>query len=99
MINKEQILHIINNQMEKMKNDFSVIQIGLFGSAVRGELTEQSDIDILVDLAEPTFDHYMDLKFYLENLFKTEVDLVMKDSVKPRLKPEIDKEVIYAKRP
>lgn len=99
MINKEQILHIINNQMEKMENDFSVSQIGLFGSAVRGELTEQSDIDILVDLAEPTFDHYMDLKFYLENLFKTEVDLVMKDSVKPRLKPEIDKEVIYAKRP
>lgn len=98
MINKEQILYIIESRMEKLKADFSVNQVGLFGSAVRDELTEQSDIDILVELAEPTFDHYMDLKFYLESLFKVKVDLVMKDSVKPRLRPAIDKEVIYAKR-
>ena len=98
MFNKDEILKIINSRIEKLKVDFSVNQIGLFGSAARGQLTPQSDIDILVDLTEPTFDHYMDLKFYLEKLLKTEIDLVIKDSVKPRLKSVIDREVIYAKR-
>lgn len=84
--------------MGKLKADYSVNQMGLFGSAVRGELTEQSDIDILVDLTEPTFDHYMDLKFYLQEILKTEVDLVMKDTIKPRLESVINKEVVYAKR-
>ena len=97
MLNKDKILNIINSQMEKLVTDFSVNQVGLFGSAVRGELTEQSDIDILVDFAEPTFDRYMDLKFYLEKLLMANVDLVMKDCVKPRLKSTIDREVIYAK--
>jgi len=97
MFSKDEILKIINSQMERLKADFSVNQMGLFGSVVRGEITAHSDIDILVDLDEPTFDHYMDLKFYLQELFKTEVDLVMKDTIKPRLKSAINKEVIYAK--
>lgn len=97
MFSKDEILNIISSQMEKLKADFSVNQVGLFGSAVRGELTEQSDIDILVDLADPTFDHYMDLKFYLQGILKTEVDLVMKDTIKPRMESIINKEVIYAK--
>ena len=98
MLNKDDILNIIDSQLDKLKRDFSVKQVGLFGSAVRGELSEQSDIDILVDLAEPTFDHYMDLKFFLEKLLMTQVDLVLKDSVKPRLKSTIDREVIYVER-
>ena len=97
MFSKDEILNVLNSQMKKLKDDFSVNQMGLFGSAVRGELTEQSDIDILVDLAEPTFDHYMDLKFYLEGILKNQVDLVMKDTIKPRLESIINKEVIYAK--
>ena len=56
----------------------------------------ESDVDILVELAEPTFDHYMDLKFYLEEILNRSVDLVMADTVKPRLKPIIGKEVVYA---
>jgi len=97
MFSRDEILDTISSQMGKLKVDFSVKQLGLFGSAVRGELTEDSDIDILVDLAEPTFDHYMDLKFYLQELFKAEVDLVMKDTIKPRLESVINKEVVYAK--
>ncbi len=64
---------------------------------VRGEDSPESDVDILVDFVETTFDHYMDLKFYLEKLFGRPVDLVIADTVKPRLKPAIEKEVIYAK--
>jgi predicted nucleotidyltransferase len=53
-------------------------------------------VDLLVELEEPTFDHYMDLKFYLEDLLGRPVDLVLADSVKPRLKPLIAKEAVYA---
>ena len=83
--------------MKRLKADFTVNQMGLFGSAFRGELSAHSDIDILVDLDEPTFDHYMDLKFYLQEILKAEVDLVMKDTIKPRLQSVINKEVVYAK--
>jgi predicted nucleotidyltransferase len=55
-----------------------------------------SDVDIVVEMAEPTFDHYMDLKFYLEELFGADVDLVLADTIKPRLKPYIDRDLIYA---
>ena len=97
MFGRDEILNTIDNQIEKLREEFTVSQIGVFGSAVRDQLRADSDIDILVDLREPTFDHYMDLKFYLEDIFQREVDLVMKDTVKPRLKSVINAEVIYAK--
>jgi len=56
----------------------------------------ESDIDILVEPSEPTIDHYMDLKFYLEDLLAAPVDLVLADCVKPRLQPIIAQEVAYA---
>ena len=97
MFTQEGILEQLNHKAEELKQNFSVRSIGLFGSLVRNEAERESDIDILVDLGEPTFDHYMDLKFYLEKLFGKPVDLVTADSVKPRLKPIIEREVIYAK--
>ena len=97
MFTQENIMEQLNYRMEELKRNFSVRSIGLFGSLVRNEANSKSDVDILVNFAEPTFDHYMDLKFYLEKLFGKEVDLVIADTVKPRLKPVIDKEVIYAK--
>jgi predicted nucleotidyltransferase len=75
---------------------FSVSRIGLFGSYLHGAESETSDIDFLVDLAEPTFDHYMDLKFYLEDLFERPVDVILAETLKPRLKPLVQREVSYA---
>jgi len=97
MLTQEAALEQLNQRAEELKQNFSVRSIGLFGSLARNEADSESDIDILVDFGEPTFDHYMDLKFYLERLFGRPVDLVTADTVKPRLKPVIDKEVIYAK--
>lgn len=91
------ILDKLSQHAEKLQKSFSVNRIGLFGSYVHDMADENSDIDILVELAEPSFDHYMDLKFYLEKLFSRSVDLVLADTVKPRLQPVIKQEVIYAK--
>ena len=55
---------------EELSERFTVIRIGLFGSFARGDEGPESDVDIIVELAEPTFDHYMDLKFRLQ-LLKT----------------------------
>jgi predicted nucleotidyltransferase len=60
-----------------------------------GHENEQSDIDVLVELNEPTFDHYMGLKFRLEEILGRDVDLVLKDELKPRLRPIIEKQVRY----
>lgn len=79
----------------QLNERFTVTRIGVFGSCVRGEDTPKSDVDILVDLADPTFDHYMDLKFLLEDLLQRPVDLLLADAVKPRLKPVIEREIVY----
>ncbi len=70
-------------------------KVGLFGSFCRGTATPESDIDILVVLEKSTFDSYMDIKLYLEDLFQRKVDLVLEKTLKPRLRPYILAEVIY----
>ena len=96
MYTQARIMELLNQKAEELKRNYTVCRIGLFGSRARNEADQESDVDILVDFVEPTFDHYMDLKFYLEKLFGGPVDLVIADSVKPRLKPVIQREVIYA---
>ncbi len=73
-------------------------KIGLFGSYRRGTPTPTSDMDFLVTLARPSFDDYMNIKFFLEDLFGCNIDLVLEDSLKPRLRSEILGEVLYAER-
>jgi len=93
---KKDILRVIREKQPELIDRFTVNRIGVFGSFARDSAGGESDVDILVELAEPTFDHYMDLKFYLEELLNRPVDLVMADTVKPRLRPIIEKEVVYA---
>ena len=93
---KGEVLRVIRERQSELALRFSVRRIGVFGSFARGGADPESDVDILVELDEPTFDHYMDLKFYLEDLLNRPVDLVMADTVKPRLRPIIGKEVVYA---
>jgi hypothetical protein len=80
-----------------IKGRFKIKEIGIFGSFVRGEETVKSDIDILVDFEKEgkTFDNYMDLKYFLQELFGLEVDLIMKGALKEELKDMILREVLY----
>ncbi|MBF7081720.1 nucleotidyltransferase family protein [Desulfallas sp. Bu1-1] len=97
MYNENAILTKIETNMTRIKS-FGVKKIGLFGSFARGEQTNTSDIDILVEFYQDqkTFDNYMDLKFYLEDLFGRKVDLVIAETIKPDLKPNITRSVRYA---
>ena len=90
------VLRIIRGIQSELADRFTVRRIGVFGSFAKGDQGPESDVDIVVELAEPTFDHYMDLKFRLEEVLKRPVDLVMADTVKPRIKPIIEREIVYA---
>jgi len=96
MMKRAQILDLLRSSKGEFEKRFSVRRIGLFGSMLRGDDTSESDIDIVVDMEHPTFDKYMDLKFHLERLIGREVDLVLLESIKPRLKPRITREAVYA---
>jgi predicted nucleotidyltransferase len=95
MLGRDDILERLRERQNEMATRFSVRRMGLFGSYLHGNEDEESDIDLIVDLSETTFDHYMDLKFYHETLFERPVDLVLSDTIKPRLKPVIQKEAAY----
>jgi len=74
---------------------FGVRELGVFGSFARGDQTEKSDVDVLVDLEKHTFHAYMDLLFFLEDLFGRKVDLVMKDTIKPIIRNRVLAETVY----
>ncbi len=93
----EEVVSEIKKNEEIIKKKFKVREIGVFGSVVRDEETEKSDIDIIVEFESEgkNFDNYMELKFFLEELLGTSVDLVSKSAIKERLKSKILEEVVY----
>ncbi|HOM65327.1 MAG TPA: nucleotidyltransferase family protein [Ignavibacteriales bacterium] len=94
---KNKIQQILQEHKNYLFEKFGVSEIDLFGSYARGEESNESDVDILIDFKKgyKTFDNYMDLKFYLEELLGKKVDLIMKSAIKPGLKPFISEEAIY----
>jgi uncharacterized protein len=96
MLRSAEILGFLKQHKQDLETRFSVRRIGLFGSVLHGSASDKSDVDILVELAHPTFDQYMDLKFFLEDKLGRPVDLVLADSLKPRLKTIIVHETAYA---
>ena len=98
MTSKEYILSEMKQQKRELQN-FGIVRIGLFGSYVREEQSEKSDIDILIEF-EPekeNFDNYMSVYDILENLFRNEkIEIVTKNGLSPYIGPQILKEVIYA---
>ena len=91
-------IEILKSNEGLIKQKYGVKKIGIFGSYARSEARESSDIDVLVEFESgcKTFDNFMDLKFYLEDVFSRKVDLVTTDALRPQLKENILREVSYA---
>jgi len=80
----------------ELKENFKVKTIGLFGSYVRGEQKNNSDLDILVDFYEPiSLFRFIELEDFLSQWLGVKVDLVMRDTLKPRIKDSILNEAVY----
>jgi len=92
---REQALETLRRRREEL-DALGVKRLALFGSLARDEARPDSDVDVLVEFVDrPTFDGYMDLKFYLEELFGRPVDLATPRSLKPRIKEQVEREAVY----
>ena len=93
--NRDSILKTLEENRDAIRR-YGVRRLGLFGSCARGECTEAGDLDFVVEFERKSFDTYMGLKEFLEGLFSCHVDLVIVDSIKPRLRRTILEEAIHA---
>jgi hypothetical protein len=92
----KEIKTILGNHKAEFEQQFSVKEIGVFGSVVRGEQTPSSDIDILVEFHEAiSLFHFFDLEERLKTLLGAKVDLVSKKALKPIIGQQILSEVVY----
>lgn len=80
-----------------IKVQFGVKKIGIFGSFARGDSGKQSDVDVLVEFEtdKNTFDNFMDLLFYLEDLFGKNVDLITTGGLHQYIRPFVEREVVW----
>ena len=92
----EKLKDTLAEHKQEIRDRFKVEEIGIFGSYVRKEQKKKSDLDVLVSFSE-TIDlfTFVELENYLSDILGVKVDLVMKDSLKPRLKDRILNEAVY----
>jgi uncharacterized protein len=93
---KDDVTAALQQNGEQLQS-LGVRRIGLFGSFVRGEHGPSSDIDLLVEFVpgRKTFDNFMMLCFFLEDLFGREVEIVTPESLSPYMGPHVANEVEY----
>lgn len=92
----EEINDILKKYKKELKEKYGVKEIGIFGSYVRGEQDEESDLDILVEFEKPIgFIRFMKLENSLSELLGVKVELVTKKALKPFIGQRILQEVIY----
>lgn len=93
---KEEILRILKKLKEDIKIKYKVKSIGIFGSYINNEQTDDSDIDFLVEFEENAdLFHYVGLTLFLEEQFNKKVDVISKPALKEELRKKILQEVIY----
>jgi predicted nucleotidyltransferase len=86
MVNLEQIRRILCEQKPLLERKFGVKELGIFGSYLRGEQRNNSDVDILVGFSRTvSLLEFIRMENYLSEVLGVKVDLVMKDALKPRI--------------
>ena len=91
----KEIKTIIQKHKKELKENYYIKNIGIFGSIVRGEAKEDSDVDILVEFDCPIgFFKFLELEEYLSDLIGEKVDLVSKKALKPHIGKYILEEVM-----
>lgn len=93
---KDQALDILKQFKNDFADQFGIVRIGLFGSTVRNEAKENSDIDVVVETKTPDMFAIVHAKNALEKLFHTHVDVIRyREKMNPYLKRNIEREAIF----
>jgi predicted nucleotidyltransferase len=94
------ILVTLKKNKAFIKEKFGVKKIGVFGSVARGEAKKGSDVDVLVEFEKDkkNFDNFIDLSFFLEDLFGRKVDLITTSGLDKYIRPYVEKEVVWCEK-
>ncbi|WP_263079372.1 nucleotidyltransferase family protein [Endozoicomonas sp. Mp262] len=93
---RDEVICKLRSILSELKQEYQVQALGVFGSVARNEAATGSDIDILVSFTgKPTYDSYMNLKFYLEDVFQTKIDLVTEAALDDRIRSYIEEDLIH----
>ena len=95
MVQFIEIKKLLEQLKPELVKKYHVQSLGLFGSIVRGDFNDSSDIDILVDFKKPIGVEFIDLADYIELRLQKKVDLVSRNGVKPKYLKSIESEIIY----
>lgn len=91
---RDKVLSLLKEHLEEIRK-FKIQKISIFGSVARNQETIQSDVDILIKFDGPaSYDLYMDLKFFLEDLLGRKVDLITEDGMRNEIKQFVEKDLI-----
>lgn len=92
----QEIKEILTSNRAKIKSQYKVKKMGIFGSYVRGEQREGSDVDILVEFSEPvSLLKLVNFENFLSDLTGEKVEVIPKSDIRPELKENILVEVSY----
>ena len=94
----DRIKEILKKHERELRGKYGIKEISIFGSYLRGEAKEESDLDILVEFkhdAKFSLLEFVELENYLSDLLGVKVDLVEKFALKPRIGKRILSEVVY----
>jgi predicted nucleotidyltransferase len=93
---RSEIIDTLRDFMDMNKDRYEIIRIGVFGSAARDSMNEQSDIDVVVELGKQDLFNIIGIKQDLEEQFSKPVDVISyREKMNQFLKKRIDKEAIY----
>ncbi len=93
---REDIIRFITVNKVKFEQEFGLKRIGLFGSYARGEVREDSDIDIVVEIEKPDLFHLIGIKLAIEEALGNKVDIVrLRGTMNQALRSRIERDVIY----
>ena len=88
----EQVLECLRVHRDRLA-EWGVLSLSVFGSVARGESRPDSDVDFLVEFDGPaTFDRYMQLKFFLEDVLNRRVDLLTRQAIRPELRSFVEQD-------
>lgn len=91
----EEIKKTLRDIQGELAQRYGVARLGIFGSVARGDFTDDSDVDILVEFSRPIGLEFVDLAEELERILNQRVDLVSRKAIKDRKWLYIERDVVY----
>jgi predicted nucleotidyltransferase len=93
-MSRDKVLAVLRAHRTDLKR-FGIKSLHLFGSVAKDEAGPESDLDLLLEFeGTATYDRYIGLKFYLEDLLGCHVDLVMRKALKPQMNLAVERQAV-----